>query len=40
VGDGKRLAATVVRRERPQGPKDRHPARGADKLHVVLKGEE
>lgn len=40
VGDGKRFAATTVRRERGLGAKERHPRKAADKLHLVLKGVE
>eukprot|EP00879_Flechtneria_rotunda_P013848 GHRR01014464.1.p1 GENE.GHRR01014464.1~~GHRR01014464.1.p1 ORF type:complete len:545 (+),score=253.02 GHRR01014464.1:424-2058(+) len=37
VGSGKRFNATVVRRERGLGPKEKHPRKAADKLHLVLK---
>lgn len=39
VGNGKRFTATVVRRERGLGAREKHPRKAADKLHVVLKGE-
>lgn len=40
VGGGKRLTATVVRRERGAGARDKHPRRTADKLHVTLVSED
>lgn len=39
VGNGKRFTATVVRRERGAGAREKHPRKAADKLQVVLKGE-
>jgi len=39
VGNGKRFNATVVRRERGLGAREKHPRKAADKLHVVLKGD-
>lgn len=40
VGGGKRFTATVVRRERGGGAKEKHPRKAADKLHVTLKSED
>lgn len=34
VGNGKRFVATVVRRERGAGAREKHPRKAADKLQV------
>lgn len=34
AGNGKRFNATVVRRERGLGAREKHPRKAADKLHV------
>jgi hypothetical protein len=39
VGNGKRFSATVVKRERGGGAREKHPRKAADKLHVVLKAD-
>ncbi len=39
VGNGKRFTATVVKRERGLGAREKHPRKAADKLHVVLKAD-
>jgi hypothetical protein len=39
VGNGQRFNATVVRRERGLGAREKHPRKAADKLQVVLKGD-
>lgn len=40
VGGGKRFTATVVRRERGGGAKEKHPRKAADKLQVKLKSDD
>lgn len=40
VGNGKRFTATVVRRERGLGAREKHPRKSADKLLVTLKSED
>jgi endonuclease YncB( thermonuclease family) len=38
LGGGRTWSATVARRERGLGAKERHPRKAADKLHLVLRG--